>query len=136
MLALCLMLSGTYYAKNYAGIIGRGLLAPAVVLYHQYVIVAGGKDDHGNALDSIEVFDITKPHWMIINTHLPQPMYQISATICGDSFTIVGYDDANKKCSSEAYTIPVEGILSHSPSSTAKDNTKWHQLADHTGKQL
>ena len=27
MLALCLMLSGTYYAKNYAGIIGRGLLS-------------------------------------------------------------------------------------------------------------
>ena len=26
MLALCLMLSGTYYAKNYAGIIGRGLM--------------------------------------------------------------------------------------------------------------
>ena len=26
MLALCLMLSGTYYAKNYAGIIGRGLV--------------------------------------------------------------------------------------------------------------
>ena len=25
MLALCLMLSSTYYAKNYAGIIGRGL---------------------------------------------------------------------------------------------------------------
>ena len=27
MPALCLMLSGTYYAKNYAGIIGRGLSA-------------------------------------------------------------------------------------------------------------
>ena len=27
MLALCLMLSGTYYAKNYAGIIGRGLVS-------------------------------------------------------------------------------------------------------------
>ena len=105
-------------------------LAPAVVPYHQYVIVAGGKDDHGSVLDSIEVFDITEPHWMIVNTHLPQPMYQISATICGDSFTIVGYDDANKKRSSEAYTIPVEGILAHSPSSTDKDNTKWHQLAD------
>jgi len=25
MLALCLMLLGTYYALNYAGIIGRGL---------------------------------------------------------------------------------------------------------------
>ena len=30
MLALCLMLSGTYYAKNYAGIIGRGLAANVV----------------------------------------------------------------------------------------------------------
>ena len=26
MLALCLMLLGTYYAQNYAGIIGRSLL--------------------------------------------------------------------------------------------------------------
>ena len=26
MLALCLMLSSTYYAKNYAGIIGLGLM--------------------------------------------------------------------------------------------------------------
>ena len=26
MLALCLMLLGTYYAQNYAGIIGRNLL--------------------------------------------------------------------------------------------------------------
>ena len=31
MLALCLMLSGTYYAKNYAGIIGRGLTEGAVI---------------------------------------------------------------------------------------------------------
>ena len=28
MLALCLMLSGAYYAKNYAGIIGLGLVVP------------------------------------------------------------------------------------------------------------
>ena len=27
MLALCLMLLGTYYAQNYAGIIGRSLAA-------------------------------------------------------------------------------------------------------------
>ena len=27
MLALCLMLSGTYYARNYAGIIGASLLS-------------------------------------------------------------------------------------------------------------
>ena len=32
MLALCLMLLGTYYAQNYAGIIGRSLLVCALYL--------------------------------------------------------------------------------------------------------
>ena len=107
-------------------------LMPAVVPYHQYVIVAGGKGDDDNVLDSIEVFVITKSHWMIVNTHLPKPMYRVSATICSDSFTIVGYNGANNKRSSETFTIPIEGILSlpHSLSSTNKDNTKWHQLAN------
>ena len=107
---------------------------PAVVPYHQYVIVAGGKGDDDNPLDSIEVFDITKSHWMIVNTHLPKPIYDISATICSDSFTIVGYGGADNIRYREAFTIPIEGILSlpqqsHSLSSTDKDNTKWHQLA-------
>ena len=108
---------------------------PAVVPYHQYVIVAGGKGDDDNLLDSIEVFDITKYHWMIVNTHLPQPMFDISATICSDSFIIVGYNGADKKRYNETYIIPIDDILSlpqqtHSLSSTDKDNTKWHQLAD------
>ena len=37
MPALCLMLSGTYYAKNYAGIIGRGLLVASNVGYDSYI---------------------------------------------------------------------------------------------------
>ena len=108
---------------------------PAVVPYHQYVIVAGGEGDDGNLLDSIEVFDITKSHWMIVNTHLPQPMYWISATICGDSFIIVGYHGTVDMRYRVTFIIPIDDILSlpqqtHSLSSTDKDNTKWHQLAD------
>ena len=106
---------------------------PAVVPYHRYVIVAGGQGDDDNLLDSIEVFDNTKSHWMIVNTHLPESMYRISATICGDSFTIVGYIGADIMRSSEAFIIPIDDILSqqtHSLSSTDKDNTKWHQLAN------
>ena len=107
---------------------------PAVVPYHQYVIVAGGKGDDYNLLDSIEVFDITKCHWMIVNTHLPKPMYLISATICSDSFIIVGYTGADNIRYRGTFIIPIDDILSlpqqsHSLSSTDKDNTKWHQLA-------
>ena len=112
-------------------------LLPAVVPYHQYVIVAGGKGDDGNLLDSIEVFDITKSHWMIVNTHLPQPMSHISATICADSFTIVGYDTADNIRYNSTFIIAIDDIISlpqqtqHSlTSSTDKDNTKWHRLAD------
>ena len=111
-------------------------LEPAVVPYHQYVIVAGGQGDDDNVLDSIEVFDITKSHWMIVNTHLPVPMYCISATICADSFTIVGYS-ADNKHSNGAFIIPIDDIISlpqqtqqSLTSSTDKDNTKWHELAD------
>ena len=110
-------------------------LWPAVVPYHQCVIVAGGEGDDGNVLDSIEVFDIAKSHWMIVNTHLPEPMFWISATICGDSFIIVGYGGADNMRYRGAFIILVDDILSlpqqtHSLSSTGKDNTKWHQLPD------
>ena len=112
-------------------------LYPAVVPYHQYVIVAGGLGDDETALDTIEMLDVTKCHWMIVNTHLPQPMYWISATVCADSFTIVGYVNADKKWSNGTFTIPIDQIISQQQqtqqsltSSTDKDNTKWHRLAD------
>ena len=112
-------------------------LGPAVVPYHQYVIVAGGKGDDDTPVDTIEILDITMSHWMIVNTHLPLPMYGISATICADSFTIVGYDSADKKRSSGTFIIPIDEIISQQQqtqqsltSSTDKDNTKWHRLAN------
>ena len=112
-------------------------LLPAVVPYHQYVIVAGGKGDDDTAVDTIEVLDVTKSHWMIVNIHLPDPMYRISATVYGDSFTIVGYHNADKECCDETFTIRIDEIISQQQqtkqsltSCTDKDNTKWHALAD------
>ena len=113
-------------------------LWPAVVPYHQYVIVAGGLCDDGAAVDTIEVLDITMYHWLIVNTLLPKPMYMISATICSDSFTIVGYTNGiNKMRSNAAFIIPIDEIISQQQqtqqsltSSTDKDNTKWHTLVN------
>ena len=109
---------------------------PAVVPYHQYVIVAGGLGDDETALDTIEVLNVSSCHWMIVNTHLPEPMYRISATVCADSFTIVGYDSADNIRYNVTYTISIDEIISQQQqtqqsltSSTDKDNTKWHTLA-------
>ena len=112
-------------------------LLPAVVPYHQYVIVAGGLGDDETAPDTIEVLNVSSCHWMIVNTHLPEPMWRISATVCADSFTIVGYNDADNKHSNRTFTIPIDEIISQQQqtqqsltSSTDKDNTKWHTLAN------
>ena len=111
-------------------------ILPAVVPYHQYVIVAGGKSDDGTVVDTIEVLDITMCHWMIVNTLLPLPMYGISATISADSFTIVGFSGIDKYYN-RTFIIPIAEIISQQQqtqqsltSSTDKDNTKWHTLAD------
>ena len=111
-------------------------VCPAVVPYHQYVIVAGGLGDDETAIDTIEMLDVTKCHWMIVNTHLlPQPMYWISATVCANSFTIVGYG-ADNICYTRTFTISIDKIISQQQqtqqsltSSTDKDNTKWHRIA-------
>ena len=112
-------------------------LEPAVVPYHQYLIVAGGQDDDGTAVDTIEVLDMTLCHWMIVNTLLPLPMYRMSATICADCFTIVGYNGADEKGYNRKFIIPIDEIISQQQqtqqsltSSANKDNTKWHTLAD------
>ena len=108
---------------------------PAVVPYHQYVIVAGGLVDDETAVDTIEILDVTKYRWMIVNTNLPKPMYWISATVCGDSFTIVGYDGADNMRYNATFTISIDEIISQQQtqqsltSSTDKDNNKWHTLA-------
>ena len=107
---------------------------PAVVPYNRYVIVAGGKDDEGTILNSIEVFDVEKSHWMIVTTRLPEPMYNISATMCGDSFTIVGYTYTDGDRSNRTFLTAVYEILPQQQTqqslSPQEDNTKWHELAE------
>ena len=110
---------------------------PAIAPYDHHVIVAGGKTDNGTMLDSIEVFDVTKSQWMIVNTCLPEPMYNISATMCGeDSFTIVGYTYKDGDRSNRTFLIPVHEILPQEENqqsfmgSTREGNAKWHELAE------
>ena len=100
-------------------------LYPAVVPYHQYTIVAGGLAEGGTVLGSIEIFDSKTFHWMIINTDLPKPMYRISATVCDDSFTIVGYGNADHNHSNKVFTIPITEIIAKQK--VQQPNTKWHQ---------
>jgi len=101
---------------------------PAVVPHQSYIIVAGGYGDDDIVLDTIEVLNTTTLKWRIVNTHLPQPMYAPSATMCGESLVIVGFDTADKKRHKKTFLIDINKIVQPT-SSTNKDN-KWSSLAD------
>ena len=104
---------------------------PAVVPHQSYIIVAGGYDEDDTVLDTIEVLDINTLQWRIVNTHLPQPMYAPSATMCGESLVIVGFDTADNLRYNETFLIDINEIISKQQltTSTGEDN-KWSRLAD------
>ena len=58
----------------------------AVVGYSGYVIAAGG----ARGETSVELFDISCSTWSTVAS-LPQPLHQITATVCGDRLYVMGY---------------------------------------------
>ena len=96
---------------------------PLVVPYHQYTIVAGGRDEDDVAQDSIEYFNTNTNQWTKTKTCLPQPMWSISATTCNNSIIITGYFGADDRHYKTTYITTIDSIVqSHD------DNNKWSKL--------
>ena len=105
----------------------------AVVSYQHYTIVAGGEDEDGSTLDTIEVFNCNNYQWTILSTHLPQPMEYINATTCNQSFIIAGYNGADGNSCNGTFIITMDSLVGteqeHSlTSSTSEHDNKWSQL--------
>ena len=96
---------------------------PLVVPYHQYTIVAGGRDEDDVAQDSIEYFNTNTNQWTKTKTCLPQPMWTISATTCNNSIIITGYGGADNSRYTTTCITTIDSIVqSHD------DNNKWSKL--------
>ena len=105
----------------------------AVVSYQHYTIVAGGEDEDGSTLDTIEVFNCNNYQWTNLSTHLPQPMKVINATTCNQSFIIAGYTGADGREYSGAFIITMDSLVgtkqeNYLTISTSEHDNKWSQL--------
>ena len=104
----------------------------AVVSYHHYTIVAGGEGEDMSKLDTIEVFNCNSNQWIILSTHLPQPMMCINAGISNQSFIIAGYTSANDYGNNHTYIISMDSLVESNQnsltSSTSEDDNQWSQL--------
>ena len=102
------------------------------------LVVAGGAGEH-KKLSTVEVMDTETLQWSTA-TSLPHPLYQASATLCGDQVYMMGGFDQNNKQSKSVFTSSLDTLLqSCQPQSLgarlktlslASRPKVWHQLAD------
>ena len=99
---------------------------PAVITYHNYVIVMGGESIPDTIHDSIEVMEYHDLlQWKEVAVHLPVPMWGIKPIISGDNIVIVGY--SGDLTYTASYEITADEILSSldQPLSTG---TEWKKM--------
>ena len=113
----------------------------AAVYSGKHLIVAGGTSGESNkCLSVVEVMDTETLQWYKASS-LPHPLYQGSATLCGDQIYILAgfYWDGGLKYSKSVFTCSLDALLQscHSQSLVAQLKTfsiskpkVWHQLAD------
>ena len=75
------------------------------------LIVAGGEGEGGRKLSTVEVMD-TETHQWSTAADLPQPMYNASATVCGDQlYMLCGVE--NGRYVNSVYTCLVSALLQY-----------------------
>ena len=102
---------------------------PGVVIYKEYIIVAGGARDKTTFNNDIELLNWQQPHlaWERVDITLPVPMWAMSLTVSGDKLYIVGYTQAKGR-SASVYQISAMAILEQPLYSNESPTDTWIKL--------
>ena len=111
----------------------------AVVCSGRSLVVAGGVGERYKYLSTVEVMDTKTLQWFTASS-LPHPLFEASATLCGDQIYLLGGLDQRSKQSKSVFTCSLAALLqSCQPQSLggqlktlslASGPKMWHQLAD------
>ena len=111
----------------------------AVVCSSRTLVVAAGTGEGDWDLSAVEVMDTETLQWSTASS-LPHPLYQASATLCGDQVYILGGRNLSGKESRSVFTCSLAALLqSRQPQSLlvqpntlslVKPAEVWHRLAD------
>ena len=101
----------------------------AVVCTGRSLVVAGGNGG-GKDLSTVEVMDTETLQWSTAGS-LPHPLYQATATLCGDQIYMMGGFDQSNKSSKSVFTYSLLQSKSRSLGTRMNSGSKvWHQLPD------
>ena len=82
----------------------------AVVCSGRSVVVAGGVGERHMYLSTVEVMDTENLRWSSASS-LPHPLFQATATLCGDQIYMLGGWDQNGKRSKSVLTCSLAALL-------------------------
>ena len=110
-----------------------------VVCSGRSLVVAGGVGKGGKSLSTVEVMDTETLQWSTASS-LPHPLYQASATLCGDQVYMLGGFDQSGKLSKSVFTCSLTALIQSCQPQSLGERLKtlslaskpevWHQLAD------
>jgi len=82
----------------------------AVVCTEKALVVAGGEGEGKARLATVEVMDTDTLQWSTVSS-LPQPLYQASATVCGDRVYLVGGYRWDNQSTKSVFTCLLSDLL-------------------------
>ena len=105
----------------------------AVISAQNYLIAAGGRGV-GGALSTVEVMDMNTLEWCTAAS-LPEPVCDMSATVCGGRLYLLGGYDKNNRSTRAVFTCTLDSLIRscHPPSQTPPHTSEasvWQRVAD------
>ena len=106
---------------------------PAVISAQNYLIAAGGVGV-AETLSTVEVMNIATREWYTAAS-LPEPVCDMSATVCGGRLYLLGGEDKNYRPTQVVFTCTLDFLLHscHQPSQTPPHTNEagvWQRIAD------
>ena len=106
----------------------------AVISAQNHLIAAGGLGKGWMVLSTVEVMNIATQEWYTAAS-LPEPVWFISATVCGGRLYLLGGEDKNGNSTHAVFTCTLDSLLHscHPPSQTPPHTNEagvWQHIAD------
>ena len=107
---------------------------PAVISAQNYLIAAGGEGEGYTLLSTVEVMNTATREWYTAAS-LPEPVWLMSATVCGGRLYLLGGVDKNYTPTHAVFTCTLDSLLHscHPPSQTPPHTNEagvWQRIAD------
>ena len=107
---------------------------PTVISAQNYLIAAGGWGVGYTVLSTVEVMNIATREWYTAAS-LPEPVYRMSATVCGGRLYLLGGEDKKGNPTCAVFTCTLDSLLHscHPPSQTPPHTNEagvWQRIAD------